>query len=120
MKAKPGPERNFQNGHSCVCTHVVRISQRALWWGVSAPGEGGCLLLGGLLMGGSAPGGGVCLWSQGGVSQHALGQTPPVNRMTDGCKNITLPQTSFAGGKYKERKKERKEELCRKSTPGLN
>ena len=24
---------------------------------------------------------------------------PPVNRMTDRCKNITLPQTSFAGGK---------------------
>ena len=23
---------------------------------------------------------------------------PPVNRMTDRCKNITLPQTSFAGG----------------------
>ena len=23
----------------------------------------------------------------------------PVNRMTDWCKNITLPQTSFAGGK---------------------
>ena len=25
--------------------------------------------------------------------------TPPVNRMTNRCKNITLPQTSFAGGK---------------------
>ena len=25
--------------------------------------------------------------------------TPLVNRMTDRCKNITLPQTSFAGGK---------------------
>ena len=24
---------------------------------------------------------------------------PPVNRITDGCKNITLPQTSFAGSK---------------------
>ena len=24
--------------------------------------------------------------------------TPPVNRMRDRCKNITLPQTSFAGG----------------------
>ena len=23
---------------------------------------------------------------------------PPVNRMTDDCENITLPQTSFAGG----------------------
>ena len=26
-------------------------------------------------------------------------ETPPVNRMTHRCKNITLPQTSFAGGK---------------------
>ena len=25
---------------------------------------------------------------------------PPLNRMTHRCKNITLPQTSFAGGKY--------------------
>ena len=24
---------------------------------------------------------------------------PPVNRITDTCKNITLPQTSYAGGK---------------------
>ena len=24
---------------------------------------------------------------------------PPVNRMTDRCKNITLPQTAFAGSK---------------------
>ena len=29
----------------------------------------------------------------------------PVNRMTDRCKNITLPQTSFAGGKYRPAKK---------------
>ena len=36
---------------------------------------------------------GVCL---GDVSQHALRQTPhtPVDRMTDRCKNITLPQLS--------------------------
>ena len=27
------------------------------------------------------------------------GSTPPVNRMTNRCKNITLPQTSFTGGK---------------------
>ena len=26
------------------------------------------------------------------------GTPPPVNRMTNMCKNITLPQTSFAGG----------------------
>ena len=43
----------------------------------SVPGgawSGGCLLLGGL------------------VSQHALRQTPPVNRITHACENITLPQ----------------------------
>ena len=34
---------------------------------------------------------------------HAGKPTPPptpVNRMTHRCKNITLPQTSFAGSKY--------------------
>ena len=40
---------------------------------------------------GAGPGGGV-------VSQHALRQSAPVNRMTNRCENITLPQTSFAGG----------------------
>ena len=25
---------------------------------------------------------------------------PPVNRMTDTCEKVTMPQTSFAGGKY--------------------
>ena len=74
--------------------------------GVSAPG--GCLLLGWsarggvccwgcllqagcVLLGVSAPGnvcsGGVS--ARGVVSQHALRQTPPVNRITDTCKNIT-------------------------------
>ena len=48
--------------------------------------------------GGSAPGGSASGLGGGGVSQHAMGQTPPVNRTTDKCKNITLPQTSFAGG----------------------
>ena len=54
--------------------------------------------------GGSPPG--DLLWgvsSRRGivVSQHALRQTPsPVNRMTNRCKNITFPRTSFAGGKY--------------------
>ena len=43
--------------------------------------SGGCLLLGG-----SAP---------GGVSQHALRQTLPVNRITDTSKNIALATTSL-------------------------
>ena len=51
--------------------------------GVSAPG--------GLLLGGA------CLWSGGGIP--ACNEADPhMNRMTDRCKNITLPQTSFAGG----------------------
>ena len=43
--------------------------------------------------GGSAPGGGVCLGVV--VSQHALRQTPPVNRITDTSKNITLATNSL-------------------------
>ena len=95
-----------------------------LIWGCLLPG--GCLLLGGvcsqgvgvcLIRGVCSQGvsdlgcvsdlGGVC--SRGVVSQHALRQTPPPDRITDACKNITLattslrpvnitlPQTSFAG-----------------------
>ena len=59
-------------------------------WGVHGPW--GCMVLG-------VHGGGGVVHGPGGVSQHALRQTPPVNRMTNRCKNITLPQTSFAGGK---------------------
>ena len=59
-------------------------------------GPGGCMVLGGGVHGPRGwcmvPGG------RGVVCQHALRQTPPVNRMTNRCKNITLPQTSFAGG----------------------
>ena len=44
--------------------------------------------------GGSAPGG--VSGPGGGVSQHALRQTPPpVDRMTNRCKNITLATTSL-------------------------
>ena len=70
---------------------VGGVSQRALGRGVSAQG-GVCL--GVSAQGGCLPRG--CLPRKGGfvcVSQHALGQTSlPVNKMTDGCKNITLPQ----------------------------
>ena len=64
---------------------------------------GGCLVpgepVGGVgLLGGSGPGGSVC-WggvsAPRGVSQHALRQTPPVKRMTNRCKNITLATTSL-------------------------
>ena len=45
--------------------------------------------------------GGVA-WSQGGggIPSCTEARPPPVNRMTNRCKNITLLQTSFAGGKY--------------------
>ena len=33
------------------------------------------------------------------LPSHAC-SPPPLNRMTDACENITLPQTLFAGGKY--------------------
>ena len=41
-----------------------------------------------------------CTWSRGGVPAWGVPAQvlPPVNRMTNRCKNITLPQTSFAGG----------------------
>ena len=37
----------------------------------------------------------------GGDIPACNGADPPMNRMTDRCKNITLPQTSFAGCNYK-------------------
>ena len=71
------------------------------------PGPGWLyLVLGGVPGPGGIPGPRGCTWSwgvylvqgvylAGGVPAQVL---PPVNRMTDRCKNITLPQTSFAGG----------------------
>ena len=74
--------------------------------GVSAPrgvsALGGCLLPGGcLLLGGvSVPrGGGVCSWGVPGPRGCTWSGTPPCGQ-THACKHITLPQTSFAGGKY--------------------
>ena len=43
------------------------------------------------------PGGGVSPRTR--HSPPGADPPPPVNRITDACKNITLPQTSFAGGK---------------------
>ena len=49
------------------------------------------IVSGAVTAGGVCPGGG-CLPGEG-VSQHALrGTPPPVDRMTDRCKNITLPK----------------------------
>ena len=74
-----------------------------------SPCQGGCLLPGGFsLPGGVPPSWEVSLPGWGGASfpgslpargVSLMGDPPPVNRMTNRCKNITLPQTSFAGGK---------------------
>ena len=63
-------------------------------------GGGGVYLPGGVPARGVYLPGGIPAWGvylPAGVPAQVL---PLVNRMTDRCKNITLPQTSFAGGKY--------------------
>ena len=84
---------------SRICTGRSLIVDRG--GGCFLPG--GCLLPGGVLPSwGVLPsqGGGGCLLPGGGVvvSQHALRQThppPPVNRISDTSKNITLATTSL-------------------------
>ena len=68
-------------------------SQGCLLWGVSAPE--GCLLPGGVsALGVSAPG--ECLFlGDCGIPACTEADTPPVNRMTNRCKNITLATTSL-------------------------
>ena len=63
----------------------MHCTGRGVWsWGESVPG--GCLLLGGV-----CSWGGVC--TQWGVcSQGGTEVDPPVNRMTDRCKNIPCPK----------------------------
>ena len=76
--------------------------------GVSAPGgwsgPRGCLLQGGLVPGGVCSRGGVWSRGEGWVWSGPRGEwyptmhwsrTPPVNRMTNRCKNITLATTSL-------------------------
>ena len=71
--------------------------------GVCAWSWGGCLLWGVPGPGGVAwswgapgPGGGGVAWSQGVVSKHALRQNSEF--LTHTSENVTLPQSSFAGG----------------------
>ena len=73
-------------------------------WQGDLLGRGGVSLEGVSLAGGCLPGRGVVSLA-GGVSLAGVSlagdppwQTPLFNRMTDACENITLPQTSFAGG----------------------
>ena len=87
-----------------VLSPVGVLSPEACTWFWGMSGSKGCLLWGVSALGVSAPRrvsalGGVCSWGGclllGVVSQHALRQTPPVNRMTDRCKNIALATTSL-------------------------
>ena len=58
--------------------------------------QGACMMRG--VHGRLHPCQGVCVAGAcmaGGCAWHA---DLPINRMTDTCRNITLPQTSFAGG----------------------
>ena len=73
----------------CMLWGGLHVSGRvhASWGGACF--LGGCMLPGGCVL----PGG--CMLPRGVVSQHALRQTPPVNRMTDRCKNTTLATTSL-------------------------
>ena len=72
---------------SLLCTGGVR---GGCAWSRGVPG------LGGAWSKGTWSGGGGCL--VGGGIPACTEVDPPMNRMTNRCKNITLPQTSFAGG----------------------
>ena len=65
---------------------------RCTWSGGCVPGLGVYLVPGGggvyLVLGG-VPGPGGCTWSGG---MYLVRYSPPVNRITHTCKNITLPQ----------------------------
>ena len=65
----------------------------SLVWGGGLFGPGGSPWSGGVLLG---PGGGSP-WSRGGLPGPggALRRPPPVDRITDTCKNITLATTSL-------------------------
>ena len=74
----------------CVLSTAVAISEGSVRLGVSAQGvsaQGGVCRgasVGGVSQGGVCPGG-VC-------PGECLPHHPPVNRISDACENITLPQ----------------------------
>ena len=64
-------------------------------------GRGICAWGGACMTEGRACPRGMHAWGGGAWHRACVARMlPPVNKMTDACKNITLPQTSFAGGKY--------------------
>ena len=97
---------------------VYLVPEGGCTWSGGVPGPGGVYLVGGCTWsrgggwctwsrgGVPGPGGGVylvpggCTWSRGGVPGPGgvylvRYSPPPVNRMTNRCKNITLAKTSF-------------------------
>ena len=67
-------------------------------WSRGVPGLGGAWSRGCLVRGVCLVRGG-CVPGPGGWYPSMHWGRPPVNRITNRCKNITLPQTSFADGK---------------------
>ena len=95
----------------CACLGGMCACGGMCAWGCTCLGtcmSEGCAYLGACMPGdmhacGTCMPGDMCAHSWGmHVPRHACPQvcmTPtPVNRMTDACENITLRQTSFAGG----------------------
>ena len=84
----------------------VSLAGGSPWWGVllgrgvslagGSPWQEGLPGRGGSPLQEVLPGRLVSL--AGGCIPACTEADPPVNRMTDACENITLPQTSFAGG----------------------
>ena len=72
----------------------MHTARSLLYRGREVSVQGGGLCSGGLCLSRGLCPGGLCPW--GSLSGRPI---PPVNRMTHRCKNIALPQTSFAGGK---------------------
>ena len=83
---------------SLVWGGVCLVPGGSPWWWGCLPGPGGVLPAGGLAgPGGVLPAGGGSAWSQGRCLPGSGGFSgdPPVNRITDTCKNITLATTSL-------------------------
>ena len=83
-----GGARGYASLGGCDCPGGPGGPRRNACWGNACPG--GCL-----------PGGHACPGAVH-VQGVCVACMPPVNRMTDACENITLHQTSLAGGKNAE------------------
>ena len=86
-------------GDTCQGVHLPGVYLPGVYLPGGVPARVGMYLPMGYLPGGTCPWG---VPAQGGVPSRESVPTqvlPTVNRMTDRCKNITLPQTSFVGSK---------------------